>query len=90
MQRFEIKLVHLSIQFTGYDVWMVNIRGNTYSRNHTHLDTCSSCPDFWNYCWHEGGTQDYRAIIDYILEKTGQEQIFFVGHSMGTTQYLVS
>ena len=69
---------------------MVNMRGNTYSRNHTTLDTCSKCPEFWDYCWHEGGTQDFAAVIDYMLEKTEQEKVFFVGHSMGTTQYLVS
>ena len=71
-------------------MWMVNMRGNTYSRNHTTLDTCSKCPEFWDYCWHEGGTQDFAAVIDYMLEKTEQEKVFFVGHSMGTTQYLVS
>ena len=82
--------IYVLLMITGYDVWMLNTRGNTYSRNHTTLETCSKCPDFWNYCWHEGGTQDFAAVIDYILEKTEHENTFFVGHSMGTTQYLVS
>ncbi len=51
---------------------------------------CSSCADFWSFCWHEGGIHDYSAIIDYVLEETEKENLFFVGHSMGSTQYLVS
>jgi len=27
------------------------------------------------------------AIIDYVLEKTGYKQAFYVGHSMGTTMF---
>ena len=69
---------------------MLNTRGNTFSKNHTYLDTCSSCPEFWTYCWHEGGTLDFSAVIDYVLDQTGFEQTFFAGHSMGTTQLLVS
>lgn len=73
----------------GYDVWMGNTRGNSYSRNHVSFDSCSTCPDFWNFGFDDTGVKDYSAEVDHILEKTGQTQIHFVGHSMGTTQFLV-
>lgn len=73
----------------GYDVWMGNTRGNTYSRNHTTLDPCSTCADFWSYGWGDSGIHDYSAELDYILEKTGQDSLHFIGHSMGTTQLMV-
>lgn len=74
----------------GYDVWLGNTRGNTYSRNHTYLDTCSSCPEFWSFGFDDSGLKDYSAEIDYILEKTGQTKIHFVGYSMGSTQLMVN
>ena len=70
---------------------MVNTRGNTYSRKHTHMDPDDKedKQDFWSFGFNEGGTLDFPAIIDYVLNTTGQEDLFYVGHSMGTTQYLV-
>lgn len=68
---------------------MGNTRGNTYSKNHTRLDTCSSCRDFWNFGWQEAGRFDLAGVIDYILNLTGNDGVYYVGHSQGTTEYLV-
>jgi len=75
----------------GYDVWMGNTRGNSYSRNHTTLDPCSTteCAAFWDFGWHEAGLYDVTAGIDYILNTTGHTQIDYIGHSMGCSEYLV-
>ena len=35
--------------------------------------------------WQEMGAYDIPAMIDKIKEVTGQEKMFYVGHSMGTT-----
>jgi len=76
----------------GYDVWMGNSRGNTYSRNHTTLEACSfdRCKDFWlGIDFDEGGLLDVTKGIDYALSVTGEESLYYGGHSMGCTQYLI-
>ncbi|KAG5865624.1 hypothetical protein JTB14_010374 [Gonioctena quinquepunctata] len=72
----------------GYDVWMGNTRGNTYSRNHTTLnpDTDSA---FWQFSWNEMGSIDLPASIDYVLERTAADGVYYVGHSQGTTTFYV-
>ncbi|XP_046394878.1 lipase 3-like [Ischnura elegans] len=71
----------------GYDVWLGNVRGNTYSRSHVSLD--SSQPQFWDFSFHEMGYHDLPAEIDYVLETTEQRDLVYVGHSMGTTMFYV-
>lgn len=71
----------------GYDVWMGNARGNTYSRNNTRLSP--GHPYFWRFSWHEIAVYDMSAMIDYMLESTGETAIHYVGHSQGTTVFLV-
>lgn len=69
----------------GYDVWLGNARGNHYSRNHTHLS-----PDeerFWDFSWDEMAKHDIPAVIDYILKTTHHSQLYYIGHSMGTTMF---
>ncbi|XP_048191350.1 lipase member J isoform X4 [Perognathus longimembris pacificus] len=67
----------------GYDVWMGNSRGNTWSRKHVYLETNSSA--FWAFSFDEMAKYDLPASIDFIVKQTGQEEIFYVGHSQGTT-----
>ncbi|XP_036294377.1 lipase member K isoform X1 [Pipistrellus kuhlii] len=68
---------------TGYDVWMGNSRGNTWSRK--HLKFSPKSPEFWAFSLDEMAKYDLPATIDFIVEKTGQERLFYVGHSQGTT-----
>ncbi|XP_056671060.1 gastric triacylglycerol lipase-like [Monodelphis domestica] len=65
----------------GFDVWMGNNRGNTYSRKHATLSTNSR--EYWAFSFDEMARYDLPASIDYIVEKTGQK-IYYVGHSQGT------
>ncbi|KAI5641379.1 alpha/beta hydrolase fold domain-containing protein [Phthorimaea operculella] len=72
----------------GYDVWMINARGNYYSQKHLKLSTKSI--EFWNFTWQEMGQYDLPAVIDYIRYVKGhQENLYFIGHSMGATAFLV-
>ncbi|XP_047998456.1 LOW QUALITY PROTEIN: lipase 3-like [Leguminivora glycinivorella] len=68
----------------GYDVWLANVRGNTYSRAHVTLNSNSRA--FWNFTFHEVSQHDLPAVIDYILAAKGLDtKLNYVGHSMGTT-----
>ncbi|KAJ8730362.1 hypothetical protein PYW07_017400 [Mythimna separata] len=73
----------------GYDVWLGNARGNYYSRNHKTIDPDGILQNFWRFSWDEIGNFDLPAYIDYILEKTGQEKLHYIGHSQGGTTFLV-
>ncbi|XP_072937332.1 lipase 3-like [Epargyreus clarus] len=71
----------------GYDVWMGNARGNTYSRSHVSLKPDSSA--FWKFSWHEIGYYDLPAMIDYVIKETGVAKIQYIGFSQGTTAFWV-
>lgn len=72
----------------GYDVWLGNNRGNKYSRMHQTLDPDSNL-EYWDFSWHEMGTEDLPTIIDFVLNVTGQSKLDYIGHSQGTCVFFV-
>ena len=75
----------------GYDVWLGNHRGNTYSRLHTRLnpDDDKDKEEYWNFSFHEMGIYDNPAVLDFISEKTNGQKVAYIGHSQGTAQFYV-
>ncbi|XP_053691992.1 lipase 3-like [Sabethes cyaneus] len=71
----------------GFDVWLANARGNTFSRSHRSLKPTE--PEFWNFSFHEVGVYDLPAMIDYTLTVTNRKKLHFVGHSQGAVNFLV-
>ncbi|XP_019895615.2 lipase 3 [Musca domestica] len=72
----------------GYDVWLANIRGNLYSRQHQTLSPSSR--EFMNFSWDEIGRYDIPAKIDYILSRTNQKKLHYIGFSMGTRIFMIT
>ncbi|XP_044761997.1 lipase 3-like isoform X2 [Coccinella septempunctata] len=72
----------------GYDVWLPNNRGTTFS-SHVSLDPTKDKEKYWNFSWHEIGFYDIPAFVDFVIKHTGFQKIYYIGHSQGTTAYAV-
>lgn len=71
----------------GLDVWILNSRGNSYSSENQHFTESES--EYWNWSFHEMGTSDVPLWIDYILKVSGHSNLYYIGHSMGATQFFI-
>eukprot|EP00882_Tetradesmus_deserticola_P017195 GHRQ01018408.1.p1 GENE.GHRQ01018408.1~~GHRQ01018408.1.p1 ORF type:complete len:153 (-),score=39.37 GHRQ01018408.1:352-810(-) len=75
--------VLLALGNAGFDVWMTNMRGNTYSRGHLLLNQWGQ--RYWRFSMDELALIDLPAQIDYVLKTTQADKLAFVGHSQGCT-----
>ena len=56
-----------------------NVRGNTYSTNHTTLKPRQAA--FWDWSFDEMAAYDLPAMLNYVIEATGAETLSYFGHS---------
>ncbi|KAH8865574.1 Lysosomal acid lipase/cholesteryl ester hydrolase [Schistosoma japonicum] len=66
----------------GYDVWLGNSRGSTYSKKHKHFN--SSQMEYWDFSWQEMSSYDFPATVKYITSITKTKQLSYVGFSQGS------
>jgi pimeloyl-ACP methyl ester carboxylesterase len=76
----------------GFDVWLTNSRGNSFSHEHIDMEEYDSgkfYSKFWDFSFHEMAVYDLTANINYIKKHTGYAKINYLGHSQGTVQYFI-
>uniref|UniRef100_A0A8R1UN19 Abhydro_lipase domain-containing protein n=1 Tax=Pristionchus pacificus TaxID=54126 RepID=A0A8R1UN19_PRIPA len=66
----------------GFDVWMTNSRGNIYSPNHVNLTSADEA--YWKFSWYEMAQYDIPAAVNKVLDETGSDKLYLIGHSQGT------
>nr|CAB3263441.1 lysosomal acid lipase/cholesteryl ester hydrolase [Phallusia mammillata] len=67
----------------GCDVWLGNVRGNTYSRSHNKMDAKKD-EKFWRFSWQNMADSDLPAMVNKALEVSGHPSLYYIGHSQGT------
>ncbi|XP_065209949.1 lipase 1-like [Planococcus citri] len=72
----------------GYDVWMINTRGNTFSRSHANYTPMERA--FWDFSFHEMGIYDIPTTIDFVLNKTNHNQLMCICDSAGNSEFYIT
>jgi lysosomal acid lipase/cholesteryl ester hydrolase len=68
----------------NYDVWLLNFRGNSYSRSHSILDPNTES-EYWDFSIDELAIYDLPSAINHILSTTSHSNLTIIGYSLGTT-----
>jgi alpha-beta hydrolase superfamily lysophospholipase len=66
------------LQRTGYDAWVLELRGAGYSRRRLRLP-----PVPWSWTFEDYVQHDVPAALHLVRELTGQRRVLWVGHSLG-------
>lgn len=53
-------------------------------------DEINTLLNLFFFSWDELGKYDIPAVIDYILLKTGQSKLSYVGHSLGCGMFFIT
>lgn len=64
----------------GFDVWMGNTRGNTYSRGNVN-GIYPYQPEFWYFSIDQLALVDLPTTVDFALATSGASKLAYVGHS---------
>lgn len=72
----------LQLTRKGFDVWLLNTRGNFYSFE--SKNTTADKSDFWSFGPEDMGTKDLPAAIEYILQVTKEKTVTIVGLEQGS------
>lgn len=67
----------------GYDVWVGNNRGTVYSDTNSHM------PNYWEFNVDHFAQYDQPTLINKVLEETKKSKLTYIGHSQGSTQFLL-
>uniref|UniRef100_A0A0N4ZPD0 Abhydro_lipase domain-containing protein n=1 Tax=Parastrongyloides trichosuri TaxID=131310 RepID=A0A0N4ZPD0_PARTI len=66
----------------GFDVWMGNMRGNSFSKRHINKNLPLN--QYWDFTWDQMAEYDLPAMINKVLNVTGGKKVSYIGHSQGT------
>ena len=69
----------------GYDVWLGGNRGTLYSNVHKR-DGEWTDKERWDFSWADMGIYDLPALIDKVLEVSGEPKLTLIGYSQGASQ----
>ncbi|KAJ3451090.1 sterol esterase tgl1 [Anaeramoeba flamelloides] len=78
------KALALQLADQGYDIWLGNGRGGHNSQKHRDYDREDD--RFWSHNFDDTVQYDFPSMVNFILDKTGQEKLNYFGFSQGSSQ----